>query len=515
LKLLIVHYHLRPGGIRRIIESATPFLLAHFGRRIDEAVLATGEANDRPWNSAFARSIKPVPLRLELSPAFNYVSEQNITPALLREEVRQTLSRLLCGSDHWLVWSHNPGIGRNLILTDELVRACARANITLLFHHHDWWFDNRWERWPEIRRLGFRTRRRIAAAVFPAMRNVSHVAINKRDAALLRPAFPKKTFWLPNLTERRLPSTETLNSARQWIEKRLGVRDNPLWILPCRLLRRKNVAEAILLTRWLQPAAWLITTGGVSSAQEAAYASRLNSAIRENHWQVALGVLDRNELGQPNVETLIQASEAVLLTSIQEGFGLAYLEAVAAARPLIARTIPHIVTDLRSLGFAFPQSYAEILIGRSLFDHGAERRRQELLFQQWRHRLPKAFHSLLKAPHWLENENVPFSRLTLTAQIEVLTQPVERSWKICQTLNPFLHKWTQEISKDCLQTSAWPSSANDFLSGPSYAKRLAAIFSSNNVVRKPAGNAKIVQDRFIRQRLQMSNLFPLLWAEAT
>jgi glycosyltransferase involved in cell wall biosynthesis len=49
-------------------------------------------------------------------------------------------------------------------------------------------------------------------------------------------------------------------------------------------------------------------------------------------------------------------SEAVLLTSIQEGFGLPYLEAAAARRPLVARALPNIAPDCASSGFAFPSA---------------------------------------------------------------------------------------------------------------------------------------------------------------
>jgi glycosyltransferase involved in cell wall biosynthesis len=516
LKLLIVHYHLRPGGIRRIIELATPFLQAELGADMQEVILVTGEANDLVWNLEFQRSLRPVPVRIEVCPSLNYLSEQGISPAALRNELRRVVRRLICPSAEWLVWMHNPAVGRNLILTQELVRACQRSKASIVFHHHDWWFDNRWKRWPEMRRCGFRTRQQIAKAVFPAGRNIRHVAINRSDATVLRSVLSHQSFWLPNLVSGvPLPSSKTQKSARKWLEGKVPLGKCPVWIVPCRLLRRKNLAEAILLSRWLQPEAWLISTGGVSSHQESEYAEKLKAAIRDNRWRVALGVLGQNQPGQPAVEALIAASDAVLMTSIQEGFGLPYLEAVAAMRPLIARQIPNVTPDLRALGFRFPQAYGEIWVTRDLFDLEAEGKRQHILFQHWRRNLPGSCWKHLSTPKWLAQESIPFSRLTLTAQIEVLKQPLEDSWKICQKLNPFLPRWRAQIRKDNLQVSNWPDRVGTFLDGPSYAKRLAAIFALRSATPKLTHRAELLQDRFIRAKLHVSNLFPLLWAEAT
>ncbi|OYV85625.1 MAG: hypothetical protein B7Z73_13210, partial [Planctomycetia bacterium 21-64-5] len=40
----------------------------------------------------------------------------------------------------------------------------------------------------------------------------------------------------------------------RWLSEQLGD-DAPVWLMPCRLLRRKNLAEALLLARWLRPEA--------------------------------------------------------------------------------------------------------------------------------------------------------------------------------------------------------------------------------------------------------------------
>ena len=169
MTLVIVHHHLRPGGIRRIIELATRHLVRESPCPVTRVVLATGERADRRWHGRFAQQLRSVPVQLIVEPSFNYLSEQRRSSWRVTARIRRALSALFAhaGAGNCLVWAHNLGVGRNLLLSRELAAACAARNIPLLSHHHDWWFDNRWARWRELRRSGFRTLAAVARAVFP------------------------------------------------------------------------------------------------------------------------------------------------------------------------------------------------------------------------------------------------------------------------------------------------------------------------------------------------------------
>ena len=517
MKLVIVHYHLRPGGIRRIIELAAPFIVRAKGSAIDHIVLAVGEATDQKWDELFRQRVAQTPVEYFIEPAFNYVSEQKHSPRDIQERIRRALGALLrdATGSNTIVWAQNPGIGRNLILTRELARCCTRQGVPLISHHHDWWFDNRWRRWPEMKQTGFSTLASVAKTVFPAASTIRHFTINHSDLSQLAQGLERRAAWLPNLTVRiPPPGEERLRTARAWLQRKLNNGNAPVWILPCRLLRRKNVAEALLLTRWLRPAAWLVTTGGVSSADEQGYADKLATAAHRHHWRLRLGVLAGNEARKPSVAELLAASEAVMLTSIQEGFGLPYLEAAASNRPLIARSIPNIAPDLDQFGFRFPQCYAEILIATQLFDWQAERRRQDRMFERWRNLLPTAVRSLTGCPALLAampEQPIPFSQLTLTAQLEVLAHPARESWKACAPLNPFLEQWRQRAAGARLRVTPWPTTANRWLSGVAYARR---FFDALNLParRSQPFDPLELQGRFIASKLTAANLFPLLWS---
>jgi len=552
LKLIIVHSHFRPGGVRRIIELATPHLARTLRPRVDEVVLAAGEAPEAAWLKGFQTRLGRVPATCAIEPALGYLSEQRAHPRTVARRIHAHFQRLLADATpgNCIAWAHNLGLGRNLLLARELVRVCQGRSLPLVAHHHDWWFENRWVRWSEMRRAGFRSTAEVAGTIFSASPNVRHVAINQADARLLQRHFPQQAAWLPNLTEPgRPPSAARVRFARAWLRRQLGA-DAPVWLLPCRVLRRKNVAEALLLVRWLRPEAWLVTTAGVSSADEQDYADQLAKAAQRQRWPLRLGVLRGDDAGQPSVAECFAASEAVLLTSIQEGFGLPYLEAAAAQRPLLARVLPNIAPDLGRFGLHFPQSYDDVLVTTDLFNWNAECRRQARLHRAWRAALPRACQRLAEESVLLAASTpppaVPFSRLTLAAQLEVLSQPPEISWRQCAPLNPCLRFWRERAASGRLRVTPWPRTADRWLSGRAYAKRFAEIVAAfplpspphpstgrrkearidsgvrsaergveNESRLKSAASARnraeAAQGDFIRERLQSPYLYPLLW----
>ena len=53
---MVVHYHLRPGGVRRIIELALPHIISTAPVRLESITLAAGEIPDAGWLEGLERS---------------------------------------------------------------------------------------------------------------------------------------------------------------------------------------------------------------------------------------------------------------------------------------------------------------------------------------------------------------------------------------------------------------------------------------------------------------------------
>lgn len=228
-----------------------------------------------------------------------------------------------------------------------------------------------------------------------------------------------------------------------------------------------------------------------------------------------LGVL-AGQSAAPPVSALIAGAEAVVLTSLQEGFGLPYLEAASAARPLVARALPNVLPDLVDLGLQAPTVYDEIHVPCDLFAAGRERSRQRALWLRWRGALPAEAQSLAGEPAFLATEEavVPFSRLTLTAQEEVLAHADDSLRGALDAVNPELASWPRGGAD-------WPASglgdgAVSALSPARFAGDfLAAMEAALTVPAGPEDAPQKVLDLFLADRLRGGNLYPLVFAPRT
>jgi hypothetical protein len=516
--LVVVHYHLRPGGVRRIIELALPEIASAAPLPLESITLASGELPDAAWRQNLTSALQGTRLSFFCEPAFRYLSEQQSAPEAIHRRIRSALDRLTRNRlpDQTLIWAHNLGLARNLILSSELAAFSAQRGTSLLSHHHDLWFENRWARWSEMRECGFRSLTAVARASFAAKARVCHVTINRLDNAVLSKHFGSRARCLPNLAQANgAPPHARIRAARDWLASRLGD-DGPVWISPTRFLRRKNLAEAVQLTRWLRPEAWFVTTAGVSSPEELRYARRLEAASRHGKWRVRFQLLAEAKGSVPAVGDLASASEAMLLTSAQEGFGLPYLEAAALAKPLIARHLPNVVPDLLELGFAFPNLYDETLVAPDLLDLPAERARQNKLWRRWKSTMPASCRRLADRPmflDWPDGEPIPFSRLTLSGQLEVLSIAPEKSWEACRHANPLLQQWRNLAQAGQLLAMQWPERADEVIGGEAYARKFWK--SVAGISRRPLGvhAAERAQRDSIAQRLGTRFLYPILFGE--
>lgn len=513
-QLVVAHYHLRPGGVRRVIEMALPALAAT--GEFAGFTLAAGEAPDGAWLARVRGATGGVPVRLAVQRDFLYWSELAPVRAGFAAQLVRTATGLLarCGGEDAVLWAHNLALGRNVPLALAWSRAAAATGATFLLHHHDFFFDNRWIRWPEMKAAGLSSVSGAEEAVFPDGPRTAHLAINRADHRLLAAGFGGRALWLPNPVTAPRHAADGEREARAWLAARTGS-DAPYWLLPCRLLRRKNMAEALLLVRWLRPGARLVTTGGPTSPDEEPYAVRLRAAADEHRWPLHLGVLAGQD-DAPPVSALIAGAEAVVLTSLQEGFGLPYLEAAAAGRPLVARALPNVLPDLVGLGLRAPTVYSEIMVPRDLFDGEGERTRQRGLWSRWRDGLPAEVQAMAGEPAVLTSSQdvVPFSRLTLTAQEEVLAHDDDRLRPVLDAANPDLRAWPRGDAD-------WPAAglsreAEAALSPARFAQNfLAAMNTASEAPAVSRDAPRRVLDAFLADRLRGDNLYPLVFSPVT
>jgi len=109
------------------------------------------------------------------------------------------------------------------------------------------------------------------------------------------------------------------------------------------------------------------------------------------------------------------------MPSLQEGFGLPYLEAAALGKPLLARALPDVSANLSALGCQLSGTYAMLAVATNAFDRTAEQGRIATRRGHLPRSLPAEMAAAVAAgPGCLDKADVDFGGLTLEAQLEVL-----------------------------------------------------------------------------------------------
>ncbi len=334
-KLAIVHYHLRPGGVTRVVQHAVRGLC---DRDVQVAVLV-GD----PGEAEFGQDAT---VRIVAGLAYD-ARDHVVTPRSLRDDLLETAREALGGApDVWHV--HNHALGKNVSLPTVL-RMLAQERHRLLLQIHDLAEDGRPENYARlVNHIGAGSVDALAQQLYPVADHVHYAALNARDHGWLASAgVPESNLHLlPNAVE--LPGID---------DSRPQEPDRKLILYPTRAIRRKNLGEFILWAAACRNDYRFATTLAPSTQSD---------VLLYGNW---LQLAERLDLPyEPEVGTkadvgfvhLLKSAAALATTSVAEGFGLAFLEPWFAGRPVIGRDLPEITRDFKSEGLQLGHLYERL-----------------------------------------------------------------------------------------------------------------------------------------------------------
>jgi hypothetical protein len=347
MKLAIGHYHLNSGGVTRVIENQ---LLAMDGALNEgeshEALILYGGRSEG-WPSELAGRLKRIRLRLHPLPEIDYDSEQPDSAGRLSSSLHKVLHEARFSPDETIVHLHNHSIGKNAALP-RAVWELAEMGYGLLLQIHDFAEDQR----PDNFRLLAQAESQYAdwhGRLYPQAPNVHFAVLNGRDRRVLESVGipPRQLHFLPNpvLPLERLPDHA---SARRKLRDLFAVDPQARFLLyPVRGIRRKNLGEA-LLHSVLAPQGTVVglTLPPLNPVERARYEPW---KVASERWRLPF----RFDVGAPGGLSFAEnlaASDAILTTSIAEGFGMVFLEAWLADRVLVGRDLPEITEDFTAAG---------------------------------------------------------------------------------------------------------------------------------------------------------------------
>ncbi len=337
MPVALVHYHLRRGGVTRVVESQSE-ALRRAGR--EHVILAGTPCRGRADLPVI--TVPDLDYRVTSGPADG---------AALAGRLRHA-ARLHLGRDPEIWHLHNPTLGKNSLLPG-VVRALSESCDPLVLQFHDFAEDGR----PANYRLLCKE-----TEIYPLAPQIRYVFINRRDQGLLEEAGvpPACTSLLPNAVR---PPVIGAPPAPPGLPARV--------LYPVRGIRRKNLGEFCLLAG-LAPsnAAFALTLAPENPEWRPIYDQWTRFAA-DHRLPASFNVVDRLPPAPnppPTYESWLSHCSHLLTTSIAEGFGLAFLEPVALRKPLLGRNLPEITTDFTGNSEPLGSLYEHLLIPAGWID---------------------------------------------------------------------------------------------------------------------------------------------------
>jgi len=401
MKIAYLHFHLKAGGVTSVIKHQVQAV------EPDNETLVISSSDKCTFCNGSAVCV----------PELGYDSDQE-APAnalMLADKIQKAIT------DKWpsgcdVLHVHNPTLNKNSFLIDAL-NILQERGIRFFLQIHDFAEDGR----PN------------AYYKDPYPENAHYGVINSRDYAVLLKAGLKEqgVHYVPNQVV-PFPEWEVSNSG---------------YILyPVRGIRRKNTGEAILLSLFSPKDHPVAVTLPPNSSWEKKIHSMWRNLIRDKRLNVHLDI-GLNE----DFETLVRTAYFIITTSVNEGFGFAFLEPWTALKNVFGRRIEHVCKDFEETGMIFNDFYSRILIPIDFFD--MEKfclRREELIVKFGRlfgvepdkHRINRSSYQLS------EKGLIDFGMLDEQSQKQVILNLADNEKKRnrIKAINPHLEK--MRISKE-------------------------------------------------------------------
>ena len=354
MKIAVFHYHLKPGGVTEVIAASVQILMKNLPQ-ITELWIVSGEPENA--SEVMEKISAGLPnetldkLHMDILNGIGY--KENISSQI---DARTLADRIESRYDeNFLYWIHNYHIGKNPAFTKALMIIAKRASRKLLLHIHDF---------PECGRnynlMALNTA--LDRPPYPSGNHIRYAVINSRDKTMLADSgLGDSVFLLNNPVQ--LDALNEKTDIRKDLQKIAThyIPDSPLFLYPVRAIRRKNIFEAAIFCLLFHEQANLVITLPGNSRQEKAYSDLVKNAYRES---LIPGVWCPENSGNPvlSYPQLCASCDAVISTSIQEGFGYLFVNALHWQKPLMARYL-EILDGLLHLWSDYPRRlWAELRV---------------------------------------------------------------------------------------------------------------------------------------------------------
>ncbi len=338
MTVAIVHYHLGPGGVSRVIADASRALTSAGVRHV--VLIGDGETVAR------ASCPEPSSPPTRTIPGLGYLpTPGTLTASTLTSNLRAAAYDALGGPPK--IWHfHNHSLGKNVLIA-EVVTLLAMENERIVLQIHDLAEDGR----PENCQIISNNSR-----IYPFSPRIQYAFLNSHDLQIFTNAgLPRKNACiLANPITPSLTPSSTNNK-----------QSPPLLFSPVRGIRRKNLGELVFLSALAPEGTRVAISRAPLDPAALAIHDRWSRFARRQGLPIGFGVTDRfmpAPGASAGFESWLSHATHIITTSVSEGFGLPFLEAAAYGKPLIGRNIKHLTNDHADHGIRAGNLYDQLLI---------------------------------------------------------------------------------------------------------------------------------------------------------
>lgn len=484
-KIVIIHYHFFPGGVTSSVRSSLLALEQSGVLQSSQVHLLCG--HERGVKDLKRRLEKGgIQITIQIEPKLFYRQKMWPDKKSFLDDSRQIAEIILrCREGSTLFWAHNPTLGKNPALTQALILASEMVSeedspCRFLYHIHDF---------PECGRpnnlffLEHCFSEGGLACLYPTGDNVAFACINTTDAGLLkRCGVPEeRIFFLPNAI-----GTGAVDLGRTGRDVIVGLiseyamkkgysfnSKKPLWLMPIRLIRRKNALEAFFLAMTAGGAQILITLDA-NSDPEYPYANAVKNIIRKEKIPGVVGFGAELVGRYFPFDDLVVRSDTLVTTSLLEGFGFAFLEGPIREKPFLGRNLPHVTNDFGPTGIPISHLYDEFVVPVSVRERNRLKAKSIQFAEDYGRRVDlskqrvKEYCAEIK--NLYEKEMVDFGNLDLKAQLKLVPKLNDEGFV----------KDISDVNEKCRKIPPLPANLKDSINkvlGPEvYADRLLHMF---------------------------------------
>jgi len=343
MKIAILHYHLHPGGVTRIIASQISGLYK-VGKNAELFILC----GDSHSESNFA----DVPV---IENNCLLYDESGEIETGFAEKVNTIKTFITRHASNFILHCHNPNLGKNPALTMAIYQL-ARNGFSIVNHCHDF-PEDRPENMQRLNKMFEQAHLSSHEVLYPDLPQYHFAVLNTCDyKRVIEKGIPaERVHLLQNPVSVESRSDHVMKTA---LISRLEL-DNEKKIItyPIRAIRRKNIGECILLAVLFNESCQFVITQAPRNPAEIPAYLQWKEFCEKNK------LLIKFEAGEiVNHEDLIRISDFCITTSIREGFGMVYLEPWLSGTPVSGRELPCITDDLKKNGLEFAGLYEGIKV---------------------------------------------------------------------------------------------------------------------------------------------------------